>query len=110
LYLTLLLHDIGKAEGIRGHSESGVRLATPLLERFGRSEEQTSALQSHRDLHSFPTRRSSDLLYLTLLLHDIGKAEGIRGHSESGVRLATPLLERFGVKPADRDLRSEEHN
>src|SRR5476649_990368 len=26
-----------------------------------RSEERTSELQSHRDLHSFPTRRSSDL-------------------------------------------------
>src|SRR5882672_10740977 len=26
----------------------------------GRSEEHTSELQSHRDLHSFPTRRSSD--------------------------------------------------
>src|SRR6202012_5439486 len=32
-------------------------------EDFGefRSEEHTSELQSHRDLHSFPTRRSSDL-------------------------------------------------
>src|SRR5215204_5830344 len=31
-------------------------------ERHGaRSEEHTSELQSHRDLHSFPTRRSSDL-------------------------------------------------
>src|SRR5476649_316626 len=28
-----------------------------------RSEEHTSELQSHRDLHSFPTRRSSDLQY-----------------------------------------------
>src|ERR1035437_7778262 len=28
----------------------------------GRSEEHTSELQSHRDLHSFPTRRSSDLV------------------------------------------------
>src|SRR5471032_1243558 len=27
----------------------------------GRSEEHTSELQSHQDLHSFPTRRSSDL-------------------------------------------------
>src|SRR5215204_6554603 len=27
---------------------------------FIRSEEHTSELQSHRDLHSFPTRRSSD--------------------------------------------------
>src|SRR5260221_633456 len=29
--------------------------------RSSRSEEHTSELQSHRDLHSFPTRRSSDL-------------------------------------------------
>src|SRR5476649_1884858 len=28
---------------------------------FTRSEEHTSELQSHSDLHSFPTRRSSDL-------------------------------------------------
>jgi [protein-PII] uridylyltransferase len=46
----------------------------------------------------------ASLLYLTLLLHDIGKSEGIRGHAESGVRLATPLLERFGVEVADREL------
>jgi [protein-PII] uridylyltransferase len=44
------------------------------------------------------------LLYLTLLLHDIGKAEGIQGHADSGVRIALPLLERFGVEPADREL------
>lgn len=46
----------------------------------------------------------ASLLYLTLLLHDIGKSEGIRGHAESGVRLSAPLLERFGVVPADREL------
>src|SRR4030095_6753110 len=34
----------------------------PASERASRSEEHTSALQSHRDLHSFPTRRSSDLM------------------------------------------------
>lgn len=44
------------------------------------------------------------LLYLTLLLHDIGKAEGIRGHAESGVRIATPILERFGITGEDKDL------
>lgn len=44
------------------------------------------------------------LLYLTLLLHDIGKAEGIRGHAESGMRLAAPLLERFGVPADSREL------
>src|SRR5215211_7764163 len=32
-----------------------------LLLLFARSEEHTSELQSHSDLHSFPTRRSSDL-------------------------------------------------
>jgi [protein-PII] uridylyltransferase len=42
------------------------------------------------------------LLYLTLLLHDIGKAEGIQGHAESGVRLAEPLLERLGVSSEGR--------
>src|SRR5476649_2480347 len=31
------------------------------LRAWRRSEEHTSELQSHRDLHSFPTRRSSDL-------------------------------------------------
>src|SRR5882672_9314457 len=31
------------------------------LRAAARSEEHTSELQSHRDLHSFPTRRSSDL-------------------------------------------------
>src|ERR687885_97514 len=34
----------------------------------GRSEEHTSELQSHRDLHSFPTRRSSDLYALRVTL------------------------------------------
>src|SRR5882672_7873813 len=35
--------------------------AISLDEKWIRSEEHTSELQSHRDLHSFPTRRSSDL-------------------------------------------------
>src|SRR4030095_5009603 len=33
----------------------------PVLGDRDRSEEHPSELQSHRDLHSFPTRRSSDL-------------------------------------------------
>src|SRR5476649_324339 len=35
-----------------------------------RSEEHTSELQSHRDLHSFPTRRSSDLQPRTAAVFD----------------------------------------
>jgi len=52
------------------------------------------ALKYREVLHEIP---NPAVLYLTLLLHDIGKAEGIRGHAESGVRLAAPLLERFGL-------------
>lgn len=40
LYLILLLHDIGKAEGIKGHDAAGVRIAKPILDRFGINEEQ----------------------------------------------------------------------
>ncbi|MFI5358185.1 MAG: [protein-PII] uridylyltransferase, partial [Opitutales bacterium] len=44
------------------------------------------------------------LLYLTLLLHDIGKAAGIQGHAESGVRLGEPIMQRLGVSPENRAL------
>ena len=40
LYLMLLLHDIGKSEGVRGHDVSGVRIAKPVLDRFEIGEEQ----------------------------------------------------------------------
>src|SRR5476649_187892 len=44
------------------HAVGQVDAAHRLLEAaVFRSEEHTSELQSHRDLHSFPTRRSSDL-------------------------------------------------
>ncbi len=42
------------------------------------------------------------LLYATLLLHDIGKAEGIHGHAERGAALAEPILARLGYGPAER--------
>ncbi len=44
------------------------------------------------------------LLYLTLLLHDIGKAEGIKGHADKGVVIALPILERLGVSSDGREL------
>src|SRR5882672_2487120 len=72
---TLSLHDalpIFDAVALPSHHRVGDvnaldRLADqlPLLRvlelHLLRSEEHTSELQSHRDLHSFPTRRSSDL-------------------------------------------------
>src|SRR5476649_1403158 len=72
---TLSLHDalpIFPAVDLRDHFAVAVNLEVRdgtaadhrlllLLRQIGRSEEHTSELQSHSDLHSFPTRRSSDL-------------------------------------------------
>src|SRR5476649_1367530 len=41
---------------------SDVSLRASSSATITRSEEHTSELQSHSDLHSFPTRRSSDLI------------------------------------------------
>jgi [protein-PII] uridylyltransferase len=43
------------------------------------------------------------LLYLILLLHDIGKGEGIQGHAESGVAIAGPVLDRLGIDAGSRE-------
>src|SRR5882672_5260104 len=72
---TLSLHDalpiyllvpIQGCDGImaaakdQGRARDG-REQRQAVDPTARSEEHTSELQSHRDLHSFPTRRSSDL-------------------------------------------------
>ncbi|HYD83144.1 MAG TPA: HD domain-containing protein, partial [Opitutus sp.] len=44
------------------------------------------------------------LLYLTLLLHDIGKSKGIKGHAEMGVEIAQPILQRLDVSPEGQEL------
>src|SRR5882672_11133124 len=51
-------HRLGVVGGDDEHPRTGDE---PSAQRRDRSEEHTSELQSHRDLHSFPTRRSSDL-------------------------------------------------
>src|ERR1044072_2943544 len=44
--------------------------------QYDRSEEHTSELQSHRYIHSFPPRRSSDLRSLVELYRSTGAARG----------------------------------
>lgn len=39
------------------------------------------------------------ILYLILLLHDIGKGRGIKGHDKVGVEMSKPILDRMGVDP-----------
>jgi [protein-PII] uridylyltransferase len=65
------------------------------------SEAEPITLKYRAALHE---SAEPELLYVTLLLHDIGKAEGIQGHAESGVRIALPLLERLQVAPQSREL------
>src|SRR5882672_3044159 len=67
-----------------------------------RSEEHTSELQSHRDLHSFPTRRSSDLDGRLLVLgHDVdGDAPPVVGHRHRAAILFEGHLDAGG-EPVD---------
>lgn len=57
----------------------------------------TGAQQYREELHQ---TASPTLLYLILLLHDIGKGQGIQGHADTGVTLAGPVLDRLQI-PAD---------
>src|SRR5476649_1225766 len=94
-----------------------------------RSEEHTSALQSHRDLHSFPTRRSSDLA-IAIVEHDhvtLAKGFGIKRLGSSDpvdadtifpteigrAHVCTPVTQRSTLFPyttlfrsSDRDRRT----
>lgn len=44
------------------------------------------------------------LLYTVLLLHDIGKGTKIQNHSEEGVTLAEPILQRLGYDEPHREI------
>ena len=54
----------------------------------------TGAERYRTELHQ---TASPTLLYLILLLHDIGKGQGIQGHAEAGVTIAAPVLHRLQI-------------
>src|SRR5260221_321784 len=63
----------------------------PLNEEMKRSEEHTSELQSHRDLHSFPTRRSSDLCPKSALnFSSCSSGAGTSRHGNCSCSLSSP--------------------
>src|SRR5215204_5610455 len=83
----------GKPYRSRSASTSSVIIPrfSATIGRSPRSEEHTSELQSHSDLHSFPTRRSSDLgelqdrhpgeaVPLAERLHLVGDHSQVLGH------------------------------
>ena len=55
----------------------------------------------HLQLHETDT---PGLLYLILLLHDIGKSSGILGHSQRSAEMAVGILDRLGISSDHKDL------
>lgn len=45
--------------------------------------------------------RNKNLLRVTALLHDIGKSDPAKEHSNTGAEIARPILERLGFKPGE---------
>src|SRR4030095_6934555 len=69
---------------------SGVPMGAPARRDTLRSEEHTSGLQSHRDLHSFPTRRSSDLGEIDSMVLDTRTQSMLHQLQNSGVPMGAP--------------------
>lgn len=65
---------------------------------FSKEDEEYARYESELRKNDDPL-----LLYLILLLHDIGKSEGIKGHAISGERIAKPILDRFGINPSQQE-------
>ncbi|MSU47393.1 MAG: [protein-PII] uridylyltransferase [Lacunisphaera sp.] len=78
------------------HTLSAIRELDTLFTPAGPSAEK------YRDeLHQ---TAKPTLLYLILLLHDIGKGEGIQGHAEAGVAIAAPVLQRLLVDASSQAI------
>lgn len=64
LYLILLLHDIGKPLGIKGHAETGVKVSAPFLDRLGVDGERRAlvehVIRAHLDMGAFWQRHDVD--------------------------------------------------
>jgi len=65
------------------------------------TEAEPITLKYREVLHETP---DPTLLYLILLLHDIGKAQGIKGHADFGVRIAEPILARLQIDPVNSEI------
>jgi [protein-PII] uridylyltransferase len=66
-------------------------------EYYHRYSADEHVLKTIRELDNIFSGELPGLLYLMLLLHDIGKGESIENHAEIGVRLAEPILDRLQI-------------
>ncbi len=83
LTFAALLHDIGKSEPSRAHSEIGARIAHPVLKRFGfkwtQIKDALFLISHHLILIKTATRRDiNDEETAVLMAHKIGKIELLR--------------------------------
>ena len=76
------------------HTLNAIRQLDTIFTPAGRSAEQY-----REELHQ---TAKPTLLYLILLLHDIGKGQGIQGHAETGVTIAAPVLQRLAIDAGDQ--------
>ena len=100
LYLILLLHDIGKSEGVQGHALSGARIATPVLQRFGIGSEQREQIlfiiKSHLEMARFWQRYDLDdpqtAVSFANLVEDPQKLRFLYVHTYCDARGTAPTL------------------
>ncbi len=48
--------------------------------------------------------KSPSLLYLALLMHDLGKSDGTKGHAEVGAEIAEQILTRFDLAEDEKEI------
>lgn len=66
------------------------------LDKVFNGEDPPLTAKYSRELHQ---TEQPALLYLILLLHDIGKGRGMEGHAERGAEMVAGVLRRMQVKP-----------
>jgi [protein-PII] uridylyltransferase len=127
-YLQVILIEPHAAEALRAmHSLKLLTLLLPELKlidslvvrdfyhRFTVDEHSFLAIESLHRAHQSPSEwdqryghileelEQPELLYLTLLLHDVGKGIPGEDHVQSSLRIAQGCLQRLDLDPADRE-------
>ncbi|MEO5358529.1 MAG: [protein-PII] uridylyltransferase [Nitrospirae bacterium YQR-1] len=90
----LVVHEPYHIYTVDEHSLYAIKILENLLNPNNSPERRIGDV-----FRGFPDKH---LLFLTLLLHDIGKSKG-HAHSAEGYKKIKPILERLGLKKHDRE-------